>query len=82
MQLQQMNIAINQDEQYGKESRLGEGDIEKKNFDAGHSEFEIPEVHPGRDIQMALEFKRQNEVIDTDLEIINTHVGDIFNWSE
>lgn len=29
----------------------------KEEFDAGHAEFEIPGVHPGRDFQIALQFK-------------------------
>lgn len=41
-----------------EESRLGEGISKEEEFYVGHVEFEVSEVHPGRDIQMALKFRR------------------------
>lgn len=39
-----------------------------------HVEFEVSEVHPGRDIKMFLKFRRQKRVIETDLKIIDTQL--------
>lgn len=54
-------VFTNQDQDYGKESRLGERSIKKKNeLDRQHTE-----LHPGRDacdVQMAVKLKDRTEL--------------------
>lgn len=53
-------VFTNQDQDYEKESRLGEKSILKKEFDRQHTE-----LHPGRDacdVQMAVKLKDRTEL--------------------